>query len=323
MNVNKYIGHEGQIYGVEELRLVGGKGDGMRLLQVRNGSGLELTISLDRCADISRLSVEGCNFGYFSPCGYVSPKYYDKNGLNFLKSFTAGFLTTCGLTCAGNPCVDAGENLPLHGTVSNIPAESFCHFIIDDEIHIRVVIRDAAIFAHKLILEREYIIPLFKNELTVNDRIVNCGSLETPIQMLYHFNVGYPLLDENTVLKTNAVSIKPRNAHAAEDMEDCLKMEIPQVGYEEKCYYHRFSEKAEVSLFNERLGKGLCMSYDANNLKFFTQWKMMAEQDYVLGIEPANCLPDGRDVMRQMGELEMLEAGKYRCFSIHFDFLSK
>jgi hypothetical protein len=30
--MNKYIGHESQIYGVEEHRIIGGKGDGMRLL---------------------------------------------------------------------------------------------------------------------------------------------------------------------------------------------------------------------------------------------------------------------------------------------------
>lgn len=69
--MNKYIGNEQQIYGVEEVRLVGGKGDGMRLLNVRNGSGLEFTVSADRCADISRLSYKGVNYGYFAPCGYV------------------------------------------------------------------------------------------------------------------------------------------------------------------------------------------------------------------------------------------------------------
>ena len=37
MNEKAYIGHEQQLYGVEEHRLVGGKGDGMRLLEVRNG----------------------------------------------------------------------------------------------------------------------------------------------------------------------------------------------------------------------------------------------------------------------------------------------
>ena len=40
---NAYIGHDNQLYGIEEHRLVGGKGDGVRLLQVRNGKGLEFT----------------------------------------------------------------------------------------------------------------------------------------------------------------------------------------------------------------------------------------------------------------------------------------
>ena len=31
--MNPYIGHESQLYGVEEHRLVGGKGDGMRLFE--------------------------------------------------------------------------------------------------------------------------------------------------------------------------------------------------------------------------------------------------------------------------------------------------
>lgn len=95
--MNPYIGQETQIYGIEEHRLVGGKGDGMRLLEIRNGKGLEMSISADRAADITRLSVFGSNLSYFSPCGYVAPAYYQQTGSDWLKSFTAGFLTTCGL----------------------------------------------------------------------------------------------------------------------------------------------------------------------------------------------------------------------------------
>ena len=55
MDKRAYIGHPSQWCGVEEVRLVGGKGDGMRLLQVRNAAGMEITIAADRCADIYRL----------------------------------------------------------------------------------------------------------------------------------------------------------------------------------------------------------------------------------------------------------------------------
>ena len=73
MNMNfEYWGHESQIRGVEEVRLIGGKGDGMRLLQVRNGLGLQFTISADRCADISRLSFKGYNYSFMTSNGYVA-----------------------------------------------------------------------------------------------------------------------------------------------------------------------------------------------------------------------------------------------------------
>ena len=106
MNQSAYYGHESQLFGVEEVRLQGGKGDGMRLLQVRNGKGLEFTVSADRCADISRLIFRGENCGFFSANGYVAPAYYDDKEDGWLKNFTAGFLTTCGLLAVGSPGTD-------------------------------------------------------------------------------------------------------------------------------------------------------------------------------------------------------------------------
>ena len=318
--MNPYIGHESQLYGVEEVRLVGGRGDGMRLLNIKNGKGLELTVSSDRCADISRLSLGGVNFGYFAPCGYVAPTYYDHVGAGFLKSFTAGFLTTCGLSAVGSPCVDDGEETPLHGTISNTPAEIVNYWTDDKYIHVMARVRDAQIFGRQLLLDREYLISLDSNEMTMTDTVTNIGSREVPLQMLYHCNIGYPLLDEDTELSIPSVEVTPRNAHAAEDIQNCLKMEKPQPGYEERCYFHKMQGEAKVIVYNKKLSKGLIMSYDSNVLKYFTEWKMMGVHDYVLGIEPGNTLPDGRDVMRAKGLLEMLSPGEKKTHSIKFTF---
>ena len=318
--MNPYIGHESQLYGVEEVRLVGGRGDGMRLLNIKNGKGLELTVSSDRCADISRLSLGGVNFGYFAPCGYVAPTYYDHVGAGFLKSFTAGFLTTCGLSAVGSPCVDDGEETPLHGTISNTPAEIVNYWTDDKYIHVMARIRDAQIFGRQLLLDREYLISLDSNEMTMTDTVTNIGSREVPLQMLYHCNIGYPLLDEDTELSIPSVEVTPRNAHAAEDIQNCLKMEKPQPGYEERCYFHKMQGEAKVIVYNKKLSKGLIMSYDSNVLKYFTEWKMMGVHDYVLGIEPGNTLPDGRDGMRAKGLLEMLSPGEKKTHSIKFTF---
>ena len=53
MKQEKYIGHSSQIAGVEEYRCLNGKSDGMHILHIRNGIGMEMMINADRCADIS------------------------------------------------------------------------------------------------------------------------------------------------------------------------------------------------------------------------------------------------------------------------------
>ncbi len=318
--MNTYIGQNAQLFGVEEHRLVGGKGDGMRLLDVRNGQGLCFTISLDRAADISRLSVMGVNYGYFSPAGYVAPAYYDPCGAGFLKSFTAGFLTTCGLTNVGNPCEDNGEALGLHGTIGNTPAESYSVSYEGDNMIIRATVRDTRFFGHKLVLVRTYAVSLAENKLTVRDEVTNEGAEKCPFQMLYHYNVGYPLLSEDAIVTIPAVKVTPRNEHAAEDIENCLKMEKPTKGYEERCYYHEMQGTARVEVENPKIGRGLTMEYDTAALPCFTEWKMMGEFEYVLGIEPGNAYPDGRDVMREKGLLKFIAPAETRVHEVRFTF---
>lgn len=315
--MNPYIGCESQLYGFEEHRLVGGKGDGMRLLQIRNGRGLEMTISLDRCADISRLTVDGVNMGYFSPCGYVAPAYYQHTGTDWLKSFTAGFLTTCGLEAVGSPCYDQGENLPLHGTIGNTPASECCWYEEGEELVVRATVRDEVIFGRKLRLNRVLRVSLAENVFRICDTIENTGDRVEPFEILYHMNMGYPLLDEDSVVTIPADIVEPRDDHAAQDLINCLKMEKPQSGYQERCYYHKFlDEKGLASIYQPKLGMGITITFDATQLDSFVEWKMMGYRDYVLGLECGNCYPDGRDVMRRTGMLKFLQPGEKKTYTV-------
>ena len=321
--MNPYIGHESQLYGVEEHRLIGGKGDGMRLLQVKNGKGLEFTVSADRCADIPRLSFRGINMGYFAPCGYVAPAYYDDKGDGFLKSFTTGFLTTCGLTAVGTPCEDDGEQLPLHGTISNIPAEQIYWEQDEKEIRIHAKIVDEGIFTHKLVMNRTIICSLEENKITVQDTITNRGDKECPAMILYHLNMGYPLLSEKAQVKIPSVKVAPRNERSAEDLDTWSTMLTPQPQFIEQCYYHSFDKNGKASIYNPDIEQGLEITFDADSLKFFTQWKMMGERDYVLGLEPGNCTPDGRDRVRADGNLTVLAPGESVSYEVHVTMLTE
>lgn len=315
--MNPYIGCESQLYGIEEHRLTGGRGDGMRLLIVRNGKGMEMTVSLDRAADISRLSFDGCNMSYFSPCGYVSPSYYQATGSDWLKSFTAGFLTTCGLQAVGSPCEDEGEILPLHGSIANTPAEQAYWFEEKESLIIRARIQDETLFGRKLRMHREICVSLKENTFTVQDTIENTGDTKQPFEILYHMNMGYPLLDEDSILEIPAREVLPRDDHAASDIQNCLKIDKPQAGYTERCYYHRFKDKTgQASIYQPKRNKGLKIEFDAEKLDGFTQWKMMGIRDYVLGLECGNCYPDGRNIMRQTGMLKFLDPGQSITYQV-------
>lgn len=314
--MNKYIGHPSQLAGVEEHMLLKGKGKGITLLETKNGCGLNVTFSADRAMDISRIDYLGFNMGFFAPCGYVAPQFYDCRENGFLKSFTAGFLTTCGLSAVGSPCIDGGEELPLHGNISNTPCENYSHFETENEIIINADIRDASLFGKKLILHRKYTVSKKENTVIINDSIENIGTDNTPCMILYHMNMGYPLLSENAVLNIPHNSVKPRNAHAAEDIKNCLKAEKPQRGYEERCYYYDVKERggyASVGIYNNDIKKGVIISFEKNLLDCFTQWKMMGEGEYVMGLEPANCTPDGRAENRRCGTLKFISPGE--CYN--------
>ncbi len=311
----KYVGHESQLYGVEEHRLCGGKGDGMRLFEVNNGRGIMFTINADRCGDMARLYYNGKNLGFFAPCGYVSPKYYDKDGLGFLKSFTAGFFTTCGLTNVGGPCVDEGEELPQHGTIANTPAENVNYWIEDNSIHVKLTVRDAWLFGPKLILTREYVCPLDKDEIIVKDSVKNISDTVSPYTILYHINIGYPLLSENSKVTLNYKDISCTSEQAQKAIDKALVMEKPQAGFAEQCYFYDLTE-GMAKVYNPDINTSLSINYSLDEMPYFTEWKMMGEGQYVLGLEPGNCNPHGRKYLRENGLLQFLQPGEEKTQTI-------
>lgn len=321
--MNKYIGHPSQISGVEELIVAKGKGKGMSLLEIRNGKGLHITLSPDRCMDISRISFKGDNMGFFAPSGYVAPAYYDDRNMAFLKSFTAGFLTTCGLGSAGKPCVDQFGEAPMHGTVSNIPCDNYCYTEDEEKITVRAHIRDAYLFAVKLSFDRSFVIYKDTNKVEITDVIENIGTAQAPCMLLYHFNMGYPLLSENARVVIPHNKAVARDEHALSGFDSKLVMEKPQSGYQEMCYYYDLKEKdgiASAGIYNPDIKKGVVISFDKTTLDKFIQWKMMGETDYVLGLEPANCYTDGRDEAYKNNQLKILNAGEKYTTKIFLDF---
>lgn len=77
----KYIGNLAQLFELKEYRMTSGRADGMRAVDVDNGSGLCFTVLTDRSMDFGRVTFQGKNISFLSPCGYVAPQYYDNRRL--------------------------------------------------------------------------------------------------------------------------------------------------------------------------------------------------------------------------------------------------
>ena len=323
------VGHLSQIAGVRLMQLLEGKETDVRTADVRSGSGLRFQISLDRGMDISVAEYKSMSLAWRSPQGDVHPSHFDPKGMGWLKSFPGGLMTGCGLTSAGAPCSDAGEELGIHGRLSNLPASDVqaktewngdqCVFKISG------VIRENVIFKENLALYRTIEVELGKSIITVRDKVVNEGFRQAPLMMLYHINLGWPLLDDGAGVHLNARSMKPRDAEAEKGALSATRMPSPMAGYKEQVFYHDLIAEdngfASAVLENRKLGLGLFVRYRQEELPKFIQWKMAAEGEYVLGFEPANCLVEGRAKERERGTLQFLEPGETREFLVHIGVL--
>ena len=118
----RYVGDISQVGGINLFTFDEGRANGVRAAEIRTGE-LRFTVLLDRGMDIAWMDYCNIPFAFISKAGICSEKYFEYRDSGFLRNFIGGFLTTCGLRQTGSPCVDDGEELGLHGRISNSPAE--------------------------------------------------------------------------------------------------------------------------------------------------------------------------------------------------------
>ncbi len=237
--LRKRIGDISQIASATEFTYSQGKANGVKAIEVRNGSGLRFVILPDRGMDIAYAEYKGTPISYISKTGIVSSNHYSEP--DFLRSFSAGLLTTCGLTYMGAPCVDEGVALGAHGRISNIPAfdVGITQEWVEDDfiISVRGKVREATVFGENIVLTRTFTVKIGEDKIYIHDEIENEGFEPTPLMVLYHINFGFPLVSENTVLETNCVNICSRDEVAAPGIDEACKFSNPIHAYSEQVFY--------------------------------------------------------------------------------------
>lgn len=325
----EYTGNPSQVFYAQRMKLAEGRADGEDVIEVFNGK-LLMWIMAGRCMDIGRLFFNGQNMAFLSKGGFSNAFNYDSAGTAGLETFAPGFLTTCGLRNSGVPNTCGRESFGIHGRIGQTPAEEVCvdRDLLSDEpaIILKGRTREGKLFGSSLELCREIRIGYGRSEFTITDTVTNFGALEEPLFLLYHFNMGYPLLDENSVFVTTHKYEKPVDKNAETDEENRCVFKTPRPGVPECCYYYRQNEeegRSFAACVNKERGIGVAIHTRPEELPLLCEWKNQAAGDYVMGIEPCNCYGDGRAEHIKRNQAEIIPAYGQKTIHINIKFLGK
>ena len=293
--MNGKINHLSLICSVKKLTYSSGKAKGLEVYLVNNGV-LQFEVLVDKGLDLGQLYHKGTNVSCSSANGLCS-----FNG-EFDDVFNVGMLYTCGLDTFG------GRAMPIHGKFHNIPAEITTCKCDENGVIIVGEIYQTSLFGDKLKVERTIKTKINSNEVEISDKIINLGYTDAKYCVLYHTNIGYPMLDEGVKIIAPIIETVPRNDYCKKYQDSCLQIEDAENGKEEYVYFHKV-EKGEVKVVNEKLNKQVIVSYDNQKLPYFIEWKSMMSGAYALGIEPATATLDDEFELKNISPNESVEMG--------------
>ena len=279
--MNGKISNLGQVASICRYTVTNGAGAGLDILDCNNGT-VRFLINVSKACDLMQLYHEGQNMSFLSKNGFT------KRELGFLNRFEGGMLYTCGLDSIGGR-----EGYELHGSFHNTPAEVIRAEANEKEILVEAVIRNTALFGKNLVMRRRITSKVGEGTVTVEDRLTNEGSREEDYCLLYHINVGYPMLDEGARIVADTEESIPRTPWSAQHIDSMYQI-TDSVANEEECCYFLKLKRPEVALENQRIGKKLSVSYSAQTLPHFVEWRSMASGDYAVGLEPCTTELDDR-----------------------------
>ncbi len=321
----KRIGSMSQLCGIVPVELSDGPRRGTRVFRVDNGTFC-FDVLADRGMSIGQCRYRNVPLAFMTPAGEVNPAFCGNNGLEWLKTFPGGFLTVCGFTQAGAPCSEEGEDLGLHGRAASIPAGNIswsAEWEAEEYIlSVSGTVLEYSLFGPNLILRREIRTAFGSEKISIRDTVTNNGFETSPLMMLQHINLGFPLVDEGTGIELESSGTRPRDGIAKKGMDSFDKFQAPTAGFKEQVFYHDCVPDDDgrvcVRVVNPNLcgGFALALCFRKEEYPLLVQWKMPGEGAYVLGIEPSTCTVGGRTQSRKDGTLQFLQPGEERKFDL-------
>ena len=292
------LAHSGsfaQFAGVRLMTLEDGVERGVRMLEFRTGTGLSFTVMVDRGMDIGDCAYRGMAIGWNSAAGFKHPGLANiegEDGLGWLRSFS-GLLATCGLDHvlfmddepADHYIFDPRKTVhhSIHGRIAFLPGRltgygerwdgDRCTLWCEGEV------AQGAVFAENLVLIRRIEVEVGTNAIRLTDRVENRGFYDTPHMVLYHFNIGHPVLDAGSryIAPIDEVlwAVHGGDRYRAQGV-GYRTMTGPLTDFHEQVWEHKIGGDGEgtttTALVNDRLGLGVAVTWRLDQLPCLIQW---------------------------------------------------
>jgi hypothetical protein len=189
------VSHIAQVGGIETSILDNGRGKGTRIAWFNTGAGLRFKVVIDRGLDIADASFNQFNLSWLSRLGVTSPQPFSDKGVDWLRTFGGGLLTTCGVTHVGGPEEDEYGRRGLHDQFSNSPAELIAVKQPDPstgdlEMSITAKIFQGHPLGDNIEVKRTIRCTLGQPTIYLDDEVQNVGNINSSHMILYHFNFG-------------------------------------------------------------------------------------------------------------------------------------
>ena len=271
---------------------------GVRSVLLQNDR-VAFEVVVDRCFDIAGARVRQVPIGWRSATEIVAPWFVENAGFGPHRSFFGGLLKTCGLDHIGLPAQNelsgerqaAGE-FPMHGRISGAPGRLRGYGVQATpdgglEAFVEGTVSQVAVFDEHLTLQRRISLAIGKAIIRVADTVTNHGLRPVPLAMLYHVNVGWPVLSPNATLKMPGDLVR--------GIHDYMPIAGPAANGLSRTWMFEANRgpdgMARAGIANSNIdtnqSAGLMVSWNPAVLPTMLQWQMnMRAGNYVLALEP-------------------------------------
>lgn len=257
---------------------------GERILTLRLLDGLQVDVMPDRGLDLG--AVWWCG----TPVAWRSPNLVDPGpGRDWEARFLGGLLATCGPDNIGPPRGSSGQ----HGTHHLTPAHEVRWWRertpTGIEVHVRGLVAHTSLGGPKIVVEREVVATTGRPAVEVRDIVRNVGDRPTAVPLLYHVNLGAPLLAPGGTLEVAADA--PVLREPAPPGRHPLRMPEPSAGAEPVVAEH--PDVVPDNGWARALLTGgpradVRVEWSADTLPRLCTWSWPAAGAWVLGVEPTN-----------------------------------